>query len=202
MNVRVVTRYAVVALSAVFACGAVDVSPVEAANLRKFDFSGLFKTAPSFDFTVDDLTVNVTANAEDGTGQVRQTVGGLGVFDGRGRGREIDAAGGIETLFLDFGEKVSLVSATFGYVDGNDAFNLFVGNNPLLVGMDIPDSNVFDFSSFDSKQISAQTFSFTANLRSDYSLQSITVATVPEPTTVFALMAVGGLGSVALKRKS
>jgi hypothetical protein len=44
MNVRVVTRYAVVALSAVFACGAVDVSPVEAANLRKFDFSGLFKT--------------------------------------------------------------------------------------------------------------------------------------------------------------
>lgn len=205
MNTCVLTRFAVVALGGFVAGGILSVSPAEAASLKKFDFSSekvTFKTAPFFDFIVDDVTLNVTADAEDGTGQVRTTVEGLGVFDGKGWRREIDAAGGLETLFLNFGQKVSLVSATFGYVDGNDAFNLFVGENSLVNGEDIPDNNMFDFTGFDLLQTTAKTFSFTANPGSDYSLKSITVATVPEPTTVLGLMAVSALGSVALKRKS
>ncbi|WP_413162990.1 PEP-CTERM sorting domain-containing protein [Capilliphycus salinus ALCB114379] len=206
MNIHLISRFAVAAVGAVFTCSLVDVNPAQAASFKTFNFNGFdgeYTTVPSFDFTIDDLSLNVTATSEDGLGQVRRTVGGLGVFDGLGRGREIDAAGGLlETLFLNFGKKVSLVSATFGYVDGDDAFNLSVGDNSLFNGEDIPDSNIFDFTSLDLTQTTAKTFSFTANAGSSYSLQSITVAAVPEPTTIFGLMAVGALASVGLKRKS
>ena len=96
-------------------------------------------------------------------------------------------------------------------VDADDAFNLSVGDNPLLNGEDIPDGNIFSFEGFDLAEITAKTFSFTANIRSSYSLKSITVASVaslppvasvPEPTTLLGLMAVGAFGSLSLKRKS
>ncbi len=202
MNVRFLTRFTVAAFGALFLGSVVEVNPAQAAKLKQFDFAGPFTTASFLDFTVDGLTVTATADAEDGTGRVRRTDGGLGVVDGRGWGREIDAAGGIETLFLDFGQKVSLVSASFGFVRENGNFNLFVDDNPTFVNTKISEGGVFDFSNFDLTEKTAQVFSFTANLRSPYSLQSITVETVPEPTTLLALIAVGGLGSVALKRKS
>ncbi|MEB3279700.1 MAG: PEP-CTERM sorting domain-containing protein [Lyngbya sp.] len=210
MNAHVVTRFAVAAFGAIVTGSMVNVSPAEAGRLKNFNLMGTPpETASAFDFTVDGITLTVSGISEKGSGEVRKTVHGLGVVDGIGPDNQIDLWGGLEKLLLNFDQEVTLVSATFGLVNasGDDQFSLFVEDNLLVEGAYIPvDTNVFSFKDLEYEQKTAKSFGFTAyNILpqgDDYTLKSITVATVPEPTTVLGLMAVGALASVGLKRKS
>jgi hypothetical protein len=151
---------------------------------------------------------------KSGVGQVRYTRAGLavksnsllgadesaGVVDGQNPGRE--------SLIFSLQRKVRLVGATFRRADSDDEFSLNVINPGeetfSLRNLDVPSNDdYFDFLSIaDEQDLVGRRFRFWATDPSDnWTLTGLKVETVPEPTAIVGLMAVGALGTVTLRRK-
>ena len=189
----------------------VTTNSAQAVQLH-YDFTGPRDTQDSFDFTVDGITVTATGLYRSGPGgqldsaRVRQTEDGLGVksrrvADNNDKQGQIDGLGRNESLLLDFTpNNVRLLSATFGRVNGNDDFRLFVDGNKLIHRADIPSNNMFDFEALSNTTGSQFRFTVTEN-NDDYTLKSAVFQAVPEPASILGLFTVAGLATSGLKLK-
>ena len=126
---------------------------------------------------------------------------GFGVFRGGTENKQIDGvnANKRETLNLNFGKLVTLLSATFTKVDTGDNFKLLVDGNQLISSTPIPGSGTFDFTSF---KATGTDLGFSINdSDDDYFLKSVTVKEVPEPTTILGSLLISGFGAMFYKKR-
>lgn len=109
---------------------------------------------------------------------------------------QIDGYGPNEAAVLDFGQQVTLLSATFSYIGSNDDFTLIVDGNTVLDNVD-PGGGFFSIFNFGNSTVGSE-FSFLADhWTDDFKLYSVTadfVSNVPEPASLTLL----GLGLAAL----
>ena len=162
-----------------------------------------------------------SGNVALSAGLVERSSSGLGVA-GDGEPNQVDSNGANELLEVTFAASTNyrIVSAVLGRIDGNDTFALFGGNggvytrlgfsgpivNGMTGGVPVTTTNLgggnyrLDFNyngGFDS-------FRFGTNdeQADGFSLRSLSVAAVPEPST-WAMLIVGfGLVGGAMRRKT
>lgn len=177
---------------------------VQAAGIT-FDLTGSRADQESFLYTEDGIGLTVTASEDGDARDVSRRNRGLGVvglngsaLEANGLARQIDGRqvkGGSfisENLVLTFDQSVKLLSATFDRLQNNDNFRLSV-DGVEVIGNGNPGATLFGFVGSE--------FTFSAAQRNDdYSLDSVTVETVPEPLTLLGSAAALGMGA-ALKRK-
>ncbi|MDA0672230.1 MAG: PEP-CTERM sorting domain-containing protein [Cyanobacteria bacterium] len=201
----------------VSAMTSMGVQPAQAASLT-FDLTGSNANAPSFMFTVDDVTLTATGSNEYGARDLRRTQYGLGVrsADGEDSGphNQIDGRGsnglfGPEALLLELDRKVKIISAVFSRVNRNDNFHLLIDGNHAFAG-DIPgppmgssvsDHEEFIFTAPVNSTVGTK-FTFTVpQMNDDYALKSVTFEAVPEPATLLGMLAIAATAGVAVQRK-
>ena len=185
------------------------------ASAIVFDFGGNGSNGrlgqESESFTVDGLFLEATAFDRLGSSRnVTRRNAGLGVrlpgIFGGFDSPQIDGLGLDETLSLTFGTsgdtRVALNSATFSRVDGNDEFTLFTDGDAFLTNASIPNSGIFDFTSFVRPDRTASGFNFqVTDFNDNYFLRSVDVETVPEPLTVIGTALALGFGASFRKSK-
>jgi hypothetical protein len=137
---------------------------------------------------------------------VDPTSDGLGVAGASAPG-QIDGSGVDEFLVLTFSRPVTLTSGTFSRVNNDDDFALLVDGSPAFSGdladlfpgtgflNDIP----FDFTSF---ALTGREFQFTAfEENDDYTLSTLTVRPVPEPSAILGSFVFGAFGVAFARRR-
>ncbi len=121
---------------------------------------------------------------------------------------QIDGAGPNETVIIDIGFEVELVSAAFSYTTSEDDFSLTVDGllalDDVNPGISIP--NAPDFATYDfAPGIFGTEFGFLADYKDDdFKLKAITVriVEVTEATTMFLLgLGLLGLGIATTRRQ-
>ena len=189
----------------------IAVQPAQAASLT-FDLTGSASTASFFDFTVDDVTLTATGSDADGNAlDVRQTGLGLGVVDGTGPINQIDGRqNSPETLLLALDQRVRILSAVFSRVNtennaNDDFFELLInGGEVTFLGALPPgpgNNELFTFGAPVNNIVGTQ-FDFSViQPNDDYSLRSVTFATVPEPASILGLIAVAAAVGTGLQKK-
>ena len=104
---------------------------------------------------------------------------------------QIDGHGPLETLFLDFGASVELISATFSYIGSNDNFSLLADGNLVLDNADLDKgSGKYLISQYNFEPgILGSVFGFGAYYYDDdFKLLGIAVKSVPEPSSLIMMM--------------
>jgi hypothetical protein len=196
---NIVTKLGLTTASIVLGLGTIA---VKEANATTFNFSSpYYSQQSSLNFREDGIDLTATGITSNGSREIVQNFYGLGVKGGFLDSYQVDGLGLNETLLLSFHRTVSLISATFSAVDGNDEFRLFVDGD-LLVSADIPNNNIFNFTSFAPDNKGSQFGFSVTDFNDDYYLKNIEVEAVPEPASILGLLALGAFGaSSTLKRK-
>lgn len=177
------------------------------ASAATFNFGGSSGATSSKSFTVDGITAVATAFREGPlgflqfVGNVTQNASGLGVSSFPDTSGDIDGFILKDTLVLTFDQLVSFSLATFGAVDRQDDWDIYVDNgsgNWVQVANDITD-NPFNFNGGTVKRIA-----FGADGGDDdFRLSSVQVSAVPLPAGGWLLIAgIGGLVALRRKRKA
>jgi hypothetical protein len=177
------------------------------ASAATINFTGSSSGSPSKSFTVSGITAVATAfragpmGILQFAGNVTQNGSGLGVASFPDTSGDIDGFGLNDFLVLTFDQLVNFSIATFGAVDDNDDWDVFVDNGSgsfLQVAFDSP-VNPFDFNDGIVKRIAFGADGATDNFR----LTSVEVSAVPLPAAGWLLLAgVGGLVVLRRKRKA
>lgn len=160
---------------------------------------------PSYSETMGGLTATVTAGGYafdtivSTTGRrVTQSSNGLGVDCVLTPSFCDDQIDGLtDLLTLSFGSLVNFVSVTFGRVDSEDDFDMFVDGILEISDQTILGNNPFSLAGF-----TGQSISFGADASNDaFRIASITVSVVPLPGSLPLLLAVCALAGVGVMRQ-
>ncbi|MEM1047678.1 MAG: hypothetical protein AAGL24_16080 [Pseudomonadota bacterium] len=189
------------------------------AQAATFGFTGTNELPTgSLSFTIDGITVDVTAGTFPGIGPgpnpsninfatrlVDQDPDGLGA-DGILDGDQVDGALGNDVLVFTFSREVFFDEITFGNVDGNDdfAFGSVTGNSFLrFVNFQdvVNPTQVASFTTPDQRR--GTSFGIGAIGAADnFTIASISVTAVPLPPALLLLgSALVGLGFMSRRRR-
>lgn len=147
----------------------------------------------------------------DGVGQVRYNRAGLAVKSSVGQDQSAGVVDGLgddnESLILNWSRRIRLVSATFNRAGSDERFFVQVsedGDRKWQSNLDTPPSGTpFDFSAVASEsELTGNQLRFWALGDDDsWTLAGVEVEAVPEPASLLGLVAIGGIGSLTLRRK-
>lgn len=188
-----------------------------AASAATFDFTGAnLSDTSSIDYTVDGITVTVTAGTfssvfnpstiDFSTRLVDIDPDGLGA-DGSFDSDQVDGSGGNDVLVFSFSEQVTINTIGFGNVDSNDdfafgsvagsAFDRVVSFQDVFVSTDVS-----SFASLSDR--TGLAFGIGAiGAFDNFTITSLDVSAVPLPASGLLLLAALGAGAgIARRRKS
>ena len=170
-------------------------------------------------FTVDGLTVTASGHDTAGStrlyGDTKGTKGGLGVYDGDGKGGSVGGAGSNDNI--QAGESVRLVFDTRVGLSGGYFFDSGHGKLSkgeefkVVVDAGTADEATYYFtasgaSAYQELLITGSTFEFfnlvgvSGRTGADFYVSMVSASVVPEPSTI-VLMGAAGLGVIFMGRR-
>ncbi|MCF6218347.1 MAG: PEP-CTERM sorting domain-containing protein [Gammaproteobacteria bacterium] len=174
--------------------GSVNAAPIQ----YNFQNSGS-GSSPSMDFTVDGLTVTITAtyNGFSNSADVSRDVHGLGVRNGHLDSSDIDGRWRDDYLTLSFDRAVSLIGFNFAHDTLNDEFDLYVDGISVAHNLETTGGwETFSLGTYVSDSFTIRASEWNDN----FVLSGMRVQAVPEPALVF-LMGFGLLGMGVMARR-
>ncbi len=187
-----------------FLCSTAGASPIEYNFQFPQNGDSIFTAFDSRTFDLGSgLEVTVSGSIDDRTsasfGLVTQNIDGLSIIDSHSNLAYVDGASGVETLWLEFNQEVSLdaVNLWVSHTDNGEAIDVIVDGELAVENFRVTGGGWFDVTAGVGTRL---------GLRADapidrFQLRDIrvSISAVPEPTTLL-LVSCGLLGMAGLRR--